>query len=121
VGATYFSGAINDKFSKYFTQAGFEVLGMDGIDVPFDKVGNLSAHEVYAHIKKVFLKHPDAEAIYMLGSGWRVLEVIDILEQDLGIPVVHPVTARCWEIQRRLVINQPVRGYGRLLAEMPPG
>jgi len=121
VGATYFSGEINDLFARYFTQAGFEVLGMDGISVPFDKVGSLSAQDVYAHIKKTFLKNPGAEAIYLLGSGWRVLEVVDLLEQDLGVPVIHPVPARCWEIQRRLVIRQPLRGYGRLLAEMPAG
>lgn len=121
VGATYFSGEINDLFARYFTQAGFEVLGMEGISVPFDKVGSLSAQDVYAHIKKTFLKNPGAEAIYLLGSGWRVLEVVDLLEQDLGVPVIHPVPARCWEIQRRLVIRQPLRGYGRLLAEMPAG
>ena len=49
---------------------------------------------------------------------WRVLPVIDVLEQDLGIPVVHPVPARCWEIQKRLHINQPVPGFGVLLNEM---
>ena len=118
VGATYFTGKINGMFADYFKQAGFDVLGMEGIDVEFDKVGQLSSHEVYAHVKKAFLKHKKAEAIYLLGTGWRVMDVIDTLEQDTGVPVVHPVPARCWEIQRRLSIHQPVKGYGRLLAEM---
>ena len=121
VGATYFTGKINDLFAKYFVEAGFDVLGMEGISVPFDQVGHLSSHEVYAHVKRAFLKHHKAEAIYLLGSGWRVLPVIDLLEQDLGVPVVHPVPARCWEIQHRLAIREPVAGYGRLLAEMIPG
>jgi maleate isomerase len=121
VGATYFTGSINDLFAKYFREAGFDVLGMEGIDVPFDKIGQLSSQEVYAHVKRAFLKQRKAEAIYLLGSGWRVLEVIDLLEQDLGVPVIHPVPARCWEIQRRLSVRQPVQGYGRLLAEMIPG
>jgi maleate cis-trans isomerase len=72
-------------------------------------------------VKQAFLKHRKADAIYLLGSGWRVLDVIDALEQDLGVPVVHPIPARCWEIQLRLSIRQPVQGYGRLLAEMVPG
>ena len=121
VGCSYFTGKINDIFADYFVQAGFNVLGMEGIDVEFNKVQTLSSQEVYAHVKKTFLKHRKAEAIYLLGSGWQVLEVIDLLEQDLGVPVVHPVPARCWEIQHRLSINQPVSGYGRLLAEMIPG
>jgi maleate cis-trans isomerase len=118
VGATYFTGRINDLFANYFKQAGFDVLAMDGIDVPFDQVGHLSSEQVYAHVKKVALKHPKADAVYLLGSGWRVLPVIDVLEQDLGLPVVHPVPARCWEIQKRLHINQPVSGYGMLLENM---
>ncbi len=121
VGATYFTGPINDLFAKYFKEAGFDVLGMEGIAVPFDKIGQLSSQEVYAHVKRAFLKERKAEAIYLLGSGWRVLEVVDLLEQDLGVPVVHPVPARCWEIQQRLSVRQPVQGYGRLLAEMIPG
>ena len=121
VGATYFVGSINELFAKYFREAGFDVLGMDGISVPFDQVGQLSPHEVYAHVKRCFLAHPQTDAIYLLGTGWRVLPVIDLLEQDLGVPVIHPVPARCWEMQLRLSVRQPVKGFGRLLAEMLPG
>ena len=39
VGVTYFKGEINDMFAQYFTDAGFEVLAMEGMDVPFDEVG----------------------------------------------------------------------------------
>jgi maleate isomerase len=119
VGVTYFSGGINETFSRYFIDAGFEALGMEGITVPFEDVGRLSSQEVYAHTKKAFLKHPKAQGIYMLGSGWRTLDIIDLLEQDLGIPVVHPVPARVWALQKRLRVRQPRTGYGRLLAEMP--
>ena len=122
VGASYFGGKINDTFGRYFVDAGFDVLGMEGIDTPFDDVGALSPQVVYAHVKRAFLKHRnEAQAVYLLGSGWRVMGIIDTLEQDLGVPVIHPVPARCWEIQQRLTIRQPVKGYGRLLAEMIPG
>lgn len=121
VGITYFTGEVNNHFARYFKEAGFDVLAMEGVDVPFSKVGSLSSHEFYAHVKKTFLKHPQAEAIYLLGSGWRVLDVIDLLEQDLGVPVIHPVVTRCWEFQLRLSIRERVPGYGRLLAEMLAG
>jgi maleate cis-trans isomerase len=55
----------------------------------------------------------------MLGSGWRTLNIIAMLEQDLGVPVVHPVPARVWEIQKRLHVRQPVKGYGHLLEAFP--
>jgi maleate cis-trans isomerase len=119
VGVTYFSGAINGIFARYFEDAGFTVLAMEGMDVPFADVGRLASTEVYAHTRKAFLKHPDADGIYMLGSGWRCLDILEPLEQDLEIPVVHPVPARVWALQRQLHVRQPVLGYGRLLETMP--
>jgi maleate isomerase len=122
LGVTYFTGSINDTFAQYFTDAGFEVLAMRGIDVAFTQVGRLASHEVYAHTRKAFLETGEADGIYMLGSGWRVLDIIQPLEQDLGVPVVHAIPARVWAIQHRLHVRQPVSGFGRLLAELPqPG
>ena len=37
----------------------------------------------------------------------------------IEVPVVHPVPARVWAVQRRLHVHQPVIGYGRLLEELP--
>jgi len=119
IGATYFSGAINAVFAKYFEDAGFVVRGMEGLDVPFEKVQELAGEQVYAHIKRTFLRHKGADAIYRLGSGWRTLEIVETLERDLGTPVVHPVTARVWEIQKRLHVREPRSGYGHLLENLP--
>jgi maleate cis-trans isomerase len=120
VGVTYFSGEINQVFSQYFADAGFEVLGMEGISVPFQEVQRLSSREVYAHTKAAFLRHEGVDGVYMLGSGWRVLDIVELLEQDLQVPVVHAIPARVWAIQARLHVHQPVKGFGRLLAELPP-
>lgn len=119
VGATYFPGEINKTFAQYFRDAGFEVKCMEGVETPFNKVQELSGEQVYAHIKKHFLAQKGADAIYMLGSGWRTLHIIDLLEKDLGVPVVHPVTARVWEFQKRLHVNEPQSGYGFLLEDLP--
>jgi maleate isomerase len=119
VGATYFPPRLNAIFAKYFRDAGFTVRSMEGIDVPFDKVQELASHQVYAHIKRAFLRAKGADAIYMLGSGWRTLDIIALLEQDLQVPVVHPVPARVWEIQKRLNVREPRQGYGHLLAALP--
>ncbi len=118
IGATYFNGPINDMFASYFVGAGFNVLGMEGLDVPFADVGQLSPYEVYAHVKKIYLRNPTADGIYLLGSGWRIMEMIQELEDDLGVPVIHPIPARAWEIQRRLHVRRPVQGYGRLMSEL---
>ena len=121
VGVTYFGGDINRVFAKYFIDAGFDCLDMAGIDVPFDKVPELPSDRVYRFIKDTFRKHSKAEAIYMLGPAWRTLDIVEQLKRDLGVPVVHAVPAQCWDIQRHLNVRQPVKGFGRLIAEMPVG
>jgi len=55
----------------------------------------------------------------MLGTGWRCLDIIHLLEEDLQVPVVHAVPARVWSVQKRLHIRQKKLGFGRLLEEMP--
>ena len=119
VGASYFPEKMNLVFRRYFTEAGFTVLAMEGIDVPFTGVPKLPPEQIFDHLKATVGKHPRAEGIYMLGSAWRTLEIIDKLEQTLGLPVVHPGPSRWWEILIRLGIDHRLPGYGKLLAEMP--
>lgn len=119
VGASYFPAHLNDLFRRYLTDAGFEMLGMDGIDVPFADVPNVPAAELHRQLMEMFARHPGGECLYMLGSAWKALDIIEPLEADLCVPVVYAPPARCWETQMRLGVRRPIPGYGRLLAEMP--
>jgi maleate isomerase len=121
LGATYFRGDINRIYAQYFIDAGFDCLDMAGIDVDFDKVPQLPSGQVYRFIKDAFHKNPKAQAVYMLGPAWRTLDIIERLETELGVPVFHAVPVQCWDIQRHLDIHEPVKGFGRLIAEMPDG
>lgn len=117
--ASYSNNDTNDMVSTYLGQAGINVLENAGLSVPFDQAGNLSHHQVYAHTKKAVLRNPECDGMLLFGSGWRSLDAIELLEQDLELPVVHPVPARVWSIQKRLRVNEAVEGYGQLLEEMP--
>jgi maleate isomerase len=119
VGASYFPHAMNTVFERYFTEAGFTVLTMEGIEVPFAEVPKLSPSRIITHVKNLLVRHPDAQALYMLGSAWRTLDIIQIVEQDCGLPVVHPGPARWWETLMRLGVHNPIPGYGKLLEQLP--
>jgi maleate isomerase len=105
----------------YFKGAGITMVSREVFPVPFQGVGQLSSKEVYGFIKKSFLKFKGLDGIYIQGGAWRVLDIIEPLEQDLGVPVIHPSPAKAWEVMRRLNVRQPMGGYGRLLSEMPDG
>jgi len=119
VGASYFPEKMNAVFARYFTEAGFQVLAMDGIDSPFADVPKVPPQKILEFMKRTAAKHTDAQGIYMLGSAWKTLGIIDSLEQATGLMVVHARPARCWETQLRLGLRHPIAGYGKLLAQMP--
>ena len=105
--------------ANYFTAAGFNVLGLEKLPGPWEEVGRLSSREIYYQAKRLFLRYPEADGIYFQGGKLRILDIIEALEQDLQVPVLHPGVAQAWEIQKRLHVRQPMAGYGRLLAELP--
>jgi maleate cis-trans isomerase len=118
IGASY-SALQNEIVLSYMKQSGFDVLSMEPIDVPFDQVAQISVETLYAHVKKLYRKHRHADGVYIQGGGWQTARVVDLLEKDLGIPVVHATICNAWEIHKRLDVRQTKPGYGRLLAEMP--
>ncbi len=119
VGVTPFSGELADVFQHYFEEAGLEVQAMTKPVPPPDSVYDYPADEILGLVSAAFKAHGDgAEALYLLGSDCPVFPIIDALETEIGVPVLHPVPMRCWYIQKKLGLNEPVRGYGRLLEEM---
>ena len=118
IGASY-SALQNKIVLDYMMQAGFEALSMEPIDVPFDRVAQISVETLYAHVKRLYRRHRDADGVYIQGGGWQTARVIELLEQDLGIPVVHATICEAWQIHKRLHVRQTKPGYGRLLAELP--
>lgn len=119
VGITYFQGEINQKFAKFLRDDGFDVLAMEGLEVPFNDAGKTPQQKIYDFAKKTFLEHGPADGIYMLGAGWHNLPIIEALERDLKTSVVSSIPAQVWATKKQLNLREPLKGYGRLLAEMP--
>jgi maleate cis-trans isomerase len=119
VGVTPFSGELANVFRRYFEQAGLDVQAMTTPVPPPDSIYDHPAEEILGLVTAAFRAHGDgAEALYLLGSDWPVFEIAGEIEAEIGVPVLHPVPVRCWYIQKKLGLNEPVQGYGRLLAEM---
>jgi maleate cis-trans isomerase len=57
----------------------------------------------------------DAEAVFLSGTGMPTLPVLELLEQDLGKPVISSASAMMWHALRLAGVGQPIPGYGRLL------
>jgi len=58
----------------------------------------------------------NAEAVFLSGTGMPTLPVLELLEQDLGKPVISSASAMMWHALRLAGVRQLIPGYGRLLS-----
>jgi len=119
LGITAFGADLNRSYAKYFEDSGIGVIAMEAMGVAFKSISEVPRDTITAFIKTKFAEHKGAEAVYILGSGLEALPLIAPLERDLKVPVVQAIAARIWEIERRLKVHEPIKGYGRLLETLP--
>lgn len=115
IGITYTPDDQNQVFTKYLSDAGFNVLAMDGIQSAFEHADRITPEQVYEFAINVFSSYKKCEGIYLFGGAWRVMPAILRLEKDLGIPVVGGIQASIWYIMRLLGCSVRVPNAGRLL------
>jgi|SRR5579863_1106166 len=72
-----------------------------------------TAERAYGLARTVDL--PEAEAVFLSGTGMPTLPVLDLLEQDLRKPAISSASAMMWHALRSCGVCQPISGYGRLL------
>ncbi len=91
---------------------GFAVVRFDnlkGVTNIYDE----TAERAYALARSV--DTPEAEAVFLSGTGMPTLPVLELLEQDLGKPVISSNLTMMWHALRTAGVRAPIRGYGRLM------
>jgi maleate isomerase len=97
----------------------------DGIDVvasyrvrgdAFGGLNMIPMGHLYDQVKEAYRKHPNVDGIWMPGAGMPSVAVIDVLERDLGVPVLSSKQVMVWAALRSARVSDPVEGYGRLFS-----
>lgn len=109
----------NDKLRVFLEACGFEVVGQYGMTDSLWNIHRLPGEYAYKIARDTWRSAPQSDALYMAGGRLRVLEIAEELENDIGAPVVASTPAVVWQTMKDLNIKVPVKGYGRLLAELP--
>lgn len=103
--------------AEYVTHYGFELLGFKGAGKTVADLATVSQDEVKGIAEALYREHPDADTLYIPAPHWGVIEIIEPLEQELGVNVVTAIQAIVWETLRRSGVNDRINGYGRLLRD----
>ena len=59
----------------------------------------------------------EAEAVFLSGLGMPSIAILDMLETDVGKPVISAASAMVWNALRTAGVQERLHGYGRLLRE----
>jgi len=113
--ATAYMQKINQAVKRYYEDAGFEVVGMKGLEVtkPVEQV-KLPDYASYKVAWELFRQNPHTDAILIQGR-WRSVASVAQLEGDSGRPVVSSTAASLWWVLQQLGMKIPIVGYGQLL------
>jgi maleate isomerase len=107
---------VNVREAAFLEHHGITVLREHGLDLPGGKAfATVEPYEWY----RLAMAHrdPQADAYFLSCAQTRAAEVIEILEHDLGRPVVTSNQAALWHCLRQSGIADDVPGFGRLLRQ----
>jgi maleate isomerase len=111
--ATPYPEAISSAGRAYWQAAGFEVVAhrmLDGVANIYEET------EERAYALGRAADTAAADAVLISGTGLPTAGIVERLERDLGKPVVTSQAAALWHALRLIGLEEPVGGYGRLLA-----
>jgi maleate cis-trans isomerase len=115
--ASPFGPPINEPLQGFLESEGFEIVATDGLGYRTNaEVTILPLHASRDSARRVADGASTADAVYITCPRWPVSPNVEELERELGLPVVASVPALMWSVLRQVGIDDPVPGYGRLLA-----
>lgn len=111
---------------RYYTEHGLAPVGHHRMD-PGRKWRDLPPGDLYGHgmgfeqeVEPLYVQiraacPATADGVLIAGTGFRCVAILDVLEQDLGRPVISANQASLWHCLRLSGVRTPVAGYGNLL------
>lgn len=112
--ATPYIEEVNERARIFFTDNGFEVIDLKGLQLANDHdIGYAPLDVVYNLVKSLPLNK--ADAVFISCTNFQTVGIIDLLEKEIRIPVISAIQASFWECLRLSGIGTTsVKGYGRL-------
>ena len=107
----------NERLKQFLRAHGIEVNRLGTFDMldMFDHA-KIQPEEIYQKVKET--SSADTEAIFVACTQLRALEVVDMLERDLGKPVYSAVQASAWQAYMEMGIDPRNTDCGSLLRRL---
>jgi len=107
----------NERLKQFLKAHGIDVLKLGTFDMldMFDHA-KIQPEEIYRKVREITT--PEAEAVFVACTQLRALEVLDMLERDLGKPVYSAVQASAWQAYEAMGVDPEIMDCGSLLRRL---
>ena len=105
---------------KILKDRGIEVVHETGLNISNDDVlYRLDPWELFDLVVAAYrdARHKAVDAIFVSCGGLRIVQLIDRLERDLGVPCITSNQANAWHSLRLSGIDDSIDGFGALLRD----
>jgi maleate isomerase len=106
---------LNDKMVKYLKDWGFEAASVVSLGTTFTGSSVASIADIYRAAKKAVSEAKHATAIFIPCANFPVVDVIEDIEIDLGLPVISNITSQLYVAFKAIGMREKIDGYGKLL------
>lgn len=112
---TPYPEAISVKGKAFWEAAGFDIVGYQRLS-GVQNIYAESEQRAYQLARQAYT--PEADAVFLSGTGLPTVGVLEMLEQDLKKPVISSNQASLWQALRLAGVRQAITGFGSLLREI---
>jgi maleate isomerase len=117
--ATPHEDELNQRMKRFLEASGFEVLKIEGYGIRKNsELTDMPLHAAYRIAKKLYEQASDADGIFVPCPRWPTITDVDLLEKEIGKPVVTSCQAYIWHAMRLCHIRDTITGYGRLMESL---
>jgi maleate cis-trans isomerase len=111
----------NERLKAFLSAHGIETTRLGTFDMldMFDHA-KIEPEAIYRKVKETVT--PDADGVFVACTQLRAMEVLDMLERDLGKPVYSAVQASAWQAFQILGVDPQLTQHGSLFRDVtaPP-
>src|SRR2546427_652975 len=112
---TPYPEAISALGKAYWEAAGFQIVGYRRL-ANVENIYDESEERAYRLAREA--DAPGADAVLLSGTGLPTVGVLEVLERDLGKPVISSNQASLWRALDLAGVRESISGFGRLLSAM---
>jgi maleate cis-trans isomerase len=117
--ATPHEDTLNGRMRVFLEASGFDVLKIQGYGVRKNAdLTDMDVHSAYKIAKRLYEQAPQADGVFVPCPRWPTITDVDLLEHEIGKPVVTSCQAYIWHALRLAKVKPEVKGFGRLMASL---